>query len=67
MILYGSESWVLTKKQESHIQPNEMKFLEVFKCCTRQGRFRNIDIREVLQIYNLIDKIKENHMDGKNI
>lgn len=65
MILYGSDSWALTKKHESHIQATEMRFLRVVKGCTRQDRFRNFDIREELQIYSRIDKIKKTVCMGR--
>lgn len=33
-LLYGSESWTLNKRQESHMQPVEMRFLRAVKGCS---------------------------------
>ena len=37
-LLYGSESGVFTKRQETHMQAVEMKFLRAVKGCRRADR-----------------------------
>jgi hypothetical protein len=48
---YGSESWVIWKKDKDKIQAAEMRFLRRVKGCTRADRIRNVDIRAELYIY----------------
>ena len=59
-LLYGSETWITTKKEESRIQAQEMKFLRRVKGCTKLDRIRNTDIRTELNILDINQKIKEN-------
>lgn len=59
VLLYGSETWTTTAKDESRIQASEMKFLRQVKGCTRRDRIRNDAIREELSIYNMNVKLKE--------
>lgn len=58
MLLYGSETWVINKKDVTRIQ-SEMKFLRSVKRCTRMDRIKNDDIKQKLDIYAIKDKIKE--------
>lgn len=59
VILYGSELWTKTRKQESRIQATEMRFLRQVKGCTRQDHIRNTDIRTELNIYSICDRIND--------
>lgn len=62
LLLYGSETWVNTKRIQNKIQSAEMTFLRRTKGCTRSDRFRNEDIREELHIFSMNGRIKE-HRD----
>lgn len=59
-LLYGSETQVTKKKEESRIQAKEMKFLRRVKSCIRQDRLRNHDIQGELSIFSLNDRIRNN-------
>ena len=59
VLLYGSESWISTRPQESKIQAAEMRFLRRTKGCSRREQIRNEDIRRELNIYNLNEKVTE--------
>ena len=52
--LYGSETWRLNTKTQSRIQASEMS-LEV----SWRDRLRNDNIRNILGIYNLKERIKQ--------
>jgi hypothetical protein len=58
--IYGSEAWVLTRREESKTQSSEMLFLRRVKGCSRIYRTKNDDIRQELNIFTLMDKIKDN-------
>ena len=46
--MYGSETWVLDKKQESAIQATEMRVLRRIAEKSIVDRVRNVEIREEL-------------------
>jgi hypothetical protein len=60
VLSYGSESCVISKKDNDKIQAAEMRFLRRVKGCTRADRIRNIDIRAELNIYNINNRSEEN-------
>lgn len=64
-LTYGSEIWTTTRKQESRIQAQEMKFLRRVKGCTKRDRFRNTDIRHELNVNSINDVIKEYRKNWK--
>jgi hypothetical protein len=41
MLIYGSEAWVLSKREESKIQSSDMLFLRSVKVCSRIDRIKN--------------------------
>lgn len=57
-LTYGSESWVLTKRNKSRIKAAEMRFLRKIQGITREDRIRNSVIVEELKI-KPIEKIIE--------
>lgn len=65
MLLYGSEFWILTKKEERRIEAAEMKFLRSVAGYTLFDRKRSEDIRRELSIFKLIDIIKQYRNDWK--
>jgi hypothetical protein len=58
VLLYGSETWTLRKRDWNTIQAAEMKYLRTVKGCTRL-EIRNEDIRNELGISPLSEKIIE--------
>lgn len=62
ILTYGSETWVLTKKNKSRLQAIEMKYLRGVKGITRRDKARNIDVREELQVESIIDFIEKKQL-----
>lgn len=58
-LLYGSETWVMKKRDASRLQTNEMKFLRSVAGYRKIEHKRNEEIREELEIYELNNKIEE--------
>jgi hypothetical protein len=50
LLLYGSETWTLRKRDWNRIQAAETKYLRTVKGCTRLDQVRNEDIRNELGI-----------------
>ncbi|CAH1987605.1 unnamed protein product, partial [Acanthoscelides obtectus] len=48
ILIFGSESWVLTNRQKSKLQVIDMKYLRAVKGVTRKDKIRNEVIREEL-------------------
>jgi hypothetical protein len=59
VLLYGSETWTLKKRDWNRIQAAEMKYLRKVKGCARLDQIRNEDIRNELGISPLSEKIIE--------
>jgi hypothetical protein len=59
VLLYGSEMWILRKRDWNRIQAAEMKYLRTIKGCTRLDQIRNEDIRQGLGISPLSKNIIE--------
>ncbi|KAJ4443424.1 hypothetical protein ANN_05092 [Periplaneta americana] len=57
-LLYGSETWVMKKKDASRLQTNEMKFLRSV-AGYRKIEHKRIETREELEVYELNNKIEE--------
>ena len=62
ILLYGSETWVLTERLKSKLQAAEMKVLRLIKGVTKFDRNRNIDIRASLGIEPLVLTIEKNQL-----
>lgn len=58
-LLYGSENWVLKKRDESRIEASEMKFLRYVAGYTLMDKKRNDEIRTELKMKNIVDIIKQ--------
>jgi hypothetical protein len=56
VLLYGSETWTLRKRDWNRIQAAEMKCLRTVKGCTGLDKIRNEDIRNELGISPLSEK-----------
>ena len=57
-LLYGSETWSLSKKQQSRIQATQMNVLRRIEGLSRLDRVRNVDIREKLRQEGVLDMVK---------
>ena len=65
-LLYGSETWVTTKREDSRITAAAMRFLRGVQGYRRIDRIRNSRIRDELQIIGIVsvrDKYKQNWID----
>jgi len=68
-LLYGSETWVTTKRDFTHLEAAEMCFLRSVKGYTRLDKIRSEIIRKELEIPGIEDvrtKYKQNwinHLD----
>jgi hypothetical protein len=45
VLLYGSEAWTVTSRDESRLQAAEIRCLRAVKGCTRQSHLKNEDIQ----------------------
>ena len=62
ILLYGHESWILTKKPKSKITAADMKVLRLVKGVTRRNRVRNADIFEEFKIKPIIETIQTDQL-----
>ena len=60
-LVYGSETWVLNKQQESAIQAVEMRVLRRI-AERRVDRVRNVEIREELKQEGVLVKMKQSQV-----
>ena len=62
-LLYGSETWVTTKRDMTRLEAAEMHFLRSVKGCTRLDKIRSAVIRKELKIpgiHEVRHKYKQN-------
>lgn len=62
ILIYGSESWILTNTMKSRIQAIDMKYLRRTKGVTRRDRIRNDIIREELEIEPITNVIEKQQL-----
>ncbi|KAI5754231.1 hypothetical protein M8J77_006965 [Diaphorina citri] len=62
ILTYGSETWAMRKKDKSRIQAAEMKFLRSIAGKTRRDRIRNDDIRRMLQMESLEERMRKGRL-----
>ena len=65
-LMYGSETWVLNKQQESAVQATEMRVLRRIVEKRRVDRVRNVEIREELQQEGVLEKVKKSQRRWKH-
>ena len=58
-MLYGAECWVIGKKEEGILEATEMRMLRRIKGVTLRDKCRSKDIRKVLNIKDIKEKVKE--------
>ena len=61
-LLYGCETWVLSKPDESRLQASEMRFLRRTYGCSREDRLRNTEIRKQLNVFSINEKVSESRL-----
>jgi hypothetical protein len=55
---YGSEAWVINKRDAQKLEAAQMRFLRPLLGCTRLDHQRNSDIRQKLEVDNIVEDIK---------
>ena len=58
ILMYGCETWSLSKQQLSRVQATQMNALRRIEGVCRLNRVRNVDIREKLQQEGVLDVVK---------
>jgi len=61
-MMYGGEAWTLTRKEEELLERAEMRMLRWILGVSLRDRRRNEDIREVLGVACITDKVREARM-----
>ena len=61
-LMYGSETWVLNKQQESAIQATEMRVLRRIAEKRMVDRVRNVEIRDELKQEGVLEKVKRSQV-----
>ena len=57
-LMYGCETWCLSKQQQSRVQATQMNVLRRIEGVSRLDRVRNVDIREKLHQASVLDMVK---------
>lgn len=55
ILTYGYESWILTTKSRSKIQPAERRALRIIKGVTRRDTLGTVNIRNELGVMSVLD------------
>ena len=58
VLVYGCETWSLTKQQQSKVQATQMNVLGRIEGTNRLDRVRNVDIRERWNQEDVLDLVK---------
>jgi hypothetical protein len=56
--IYGSETWIVRKNNETGIQAEEIRFLHGVARYTSTDHQHNKEIRKILEVFNLNIKIQ---------
>ena len=59
VLMYGSETWTMTRREEERLQRTEMRMLRWILGLTLRYKKRNDDIRRILGIACITDKVRE--------
>ena len=65
VLMYGCETWSLTKKQQSKVQATQMNVLRRMEGVNRLDRVWNADIRERLNQEGVLDLVKRRQESWK--
>jgi hypothetical protein len=55
---YGSENWIINKRNSQKLEAAQMRFLKPLLGLTRLDRQRNPEIRNSLKVDNIVEDIK---------
>jgi hypothetical protein len=58
-VKFGSEAWVLKKREEQRLEATQMKFLRHLLCIIKLDKEKNQCIREKTGAQNVVQEIKE--------
>jgi hypothetical protein len=58
---FGSEAWVLKKREEQHLEAAQMKFLRHLLGITKLGKEKNQRTRGKMGAQNIVKEIKQYH------
>jgi hypothetical protein len=58
-LCYGSENWIINKRDARKLEAAQMRFLRPLLELTRLDRQRNPEIRNSLKVDNIVDDIKQ--------
>ena len=61
-LLHGAETRFLATKTRLRIQAAEMRVLRLIRGVTRRDRFRNVNIRRILEIQPLLNDIEKSRL-----
>jgi hypothetical protein len=56
-LYYGSEAWIINKRDAQKLEAAQMRFLRPLLGLTRLDRQRNSDIRNRLKVENILEDI----------
>ena len=59
VLIYGSEAWTLRRREEERLERTEMRMLRWILGLTLRDRKRNDDIRRILGVACITDKVRE--------
>ena len=65
VLMYGCETWSMTKKQQSKVQASQMNVLRRVEGVNRLDRVRNADIKERLNQEGVLDLLKRRQESWK--
>jgi hypothetical protein len=63
---FGSEAWVLKRREEQRLEAAQMKFLRHLLGITRLDKEKNQYIREETGAQNIVKEIKQHRKSGYN-
>jgi hypothetical protein len=58
-LCYGSENWIINKRDAQKLEVAQMRFLRPLLGLTRLDRQRNPEIRNILKVDNIVEDIKQ--------
>ena len=59
VLLYGEECWTVRKKEEHILEKTEMSMLRRIKSVTLRDKVNRVDIRKVLGVSSIHEKVRE--------
>ena len=59
VLIYGSEAWTLRRREEERLERTEMRMLRWILGLTLRDKKRNDDIRRILGVACITDKVRE--------